>query len=60
MPGELFDLKNLIATFLAILNIVRYQVATVQQNNETLMVEFTPQALADESLIERIEVEDYE
>ncbi|PPE05281.1 segregation/condensation protein A [Williamsoniiplasma lucivorax] len=57
---DILNLKNLISTFLAVLDIVRYQVATIQQEEKTLYVEFTQEALDDQSIIEGLENRNYD
>ncbi|WP_026389686.1 segregation and condensation protein A [[Acholeplasma] multilocale] len=60
LTSDQFNIKNLISTFLAILDLVRHQIATVKQAENTLHIRFTEDVINDESLIERIEVEGYE
>ncbi|WP_164703984.1 segregation and condensation protein A [Mesoplasma entomophilum] len=61
ISGYELNLINLISTFLAVLDMVRHQVAVINQKNDTLEFRFTSEALADESILKRIEeVEDYE
>ncbi|AAT75908.1 chromosomal segregation/condensation protein [Mesoplasma florum L1] len=61
ITGYELNLINLISTFLAVLDMVRHQVAVINQKNDTLEFRFTSEALADESVLRRIEeVEEYE
>ncbi|ATZ21089.1 segregation and condensation protein A [Mesoplasma coleopterae] len=61
ISGYELNLINLISTFLAVLDMVRHQVAVINQKNDTLEFRFTSEALADESILKRIEeVEEYE
>lgn len=48
------NIKNLIALFLVLLDLVHYQVITMTQIEETLFVQFTLKALEDKSFTERI------
>ncbi|ATZ21794.1 segregation and condensation protein A [Mesoplasma tabanidae] len=61
ITGYELNLINLISTFLAVLDMVRHQVAVINQKNDTLEFRFTSEALADETVLKRIEeVEEYE
>lgn len=61
ITGYEFNLINLISTFLAVLDMVRHQVAVINQKNDTLEFRFTKEALENESVLKRIEeVEEYE
>lgn len=60
LSTDIFSLKNLISTFLAILDLVRYSIAKVQQMENTLLVQFSKEALEDESMIDAVEVQNYE
>lgn len=55
LTSDWLNLKNLISTFLAVLDLVRYQVVRIQQAETTLLVEFSPEALKDTAIIENVE-----
>lgn len=55
LTPDWLNLKNLISTFLAVLDLVRYQVVRIQQAETTLLVEFSPEALKDTAIIENVE-----
>ncbi|AUF83677.1 chromosome segregation protein ScpA [Mesoplasma syrphidae] len=60
LEANAFNIKNLISTFLAVLDLVRHQIIKVNQKDDKLEIAFTIAVLEDESLIKRIEVEGYE
>lgn len=60
IPNETINLKNLVATFLAILDLVRYQFTKITQQNETLWVRLTTTSLEDENLLTRLEMMSHE
>ncbi|WP_031543025.1 segregation and condensation protein A [Mesoplasma photuris] len=60
LEDEQISIKNLISSFLAILDLVRHQILKVSQINDTLEIQFTENVISDPSLIEKIEVEGYE
>ncbi|PPE04653.1 segregation and condensation protein A [Entomoplasma ellychniae] len=49
------SLMNIISTFLAILDLVRHQLATINQKEETLEFTFTESVIEDETLLKVIE-----
>ncbi|AVP49278.1 segregation and condensation protein A [Williamsoniiplasma luminosum] len=57
---DILNLKNLISTFLAVLDIVRNQVAIIEQSDQTLFIEFSAAALKDQTLVEQLENRNYD
>lgn len=59
---EMINLTNLISVFLATLDLVKYQIVTVRQNQEQtdLYLRFTKYALENPDHLNGLEVEDYE
>lgn len=57
IPDEIINNKNLIATFLSILDLVRYQVVLVNQVDDILWIQFTSQARMDDELINNMEAQ---
>ncbi|ATZ16540.1 condensin subunit ScpA [Entomoplasma freundtii] len=60
IPGEIVNLKNLVSTFLAVLDLVRYQFTRITQQDETLWVRLTQTAIRDENLLARLEMISHE
>lgn len=55
IQGYDFSLLNVICTFLAVLDLVRYQLATINQIEQTLEFTFTQDVIEDEGLLQKIE-----
>ncbi|ATG97276.1 segregation and condensation protein A [Mesoplasma lactucae] len=62
LPAEMFNLTNLISVFLAALDLVKYQIITVRQDEERddLLFRFTKYALENPEAVNGLEVESYE
>jgi segregation and condensation protein A len=61
LDHELFSLKNFISIFLAILDLVKYQIVELEQlDDETLNIRFTKYALENPDQMNGLEIENYE
>ncbi|ATZ18853.1 segregation and condensation protein A [Williamsoniiplasma somnilux] len=54
---EIMNLRNLISTFLAVLDLVRHSVAKIEQKDNTLLIQFSKEVLEDEKIIKALEVQ---
>jgi len=61
LDRELFSLKNFISIFLAILDLVKYQIVELEQlDDEALNIRFTKYALENPDQMNGLEIENYE
>jgi len=61
LDHDLFNLKNFISIFLAILDLVKYQIVELEQiDDETLNIRFTKYALENPDKMNGLEIENYE